>query len=171
MTSLYEIGSDLSRIVDDVTVLLENGVSPDDERVQGLLSKMVEQEEDWDRKAINVAKYLRHLESDQDQVKAEIERLHKKLKSYNSAYQNLHDLLLFQMLQFGKKEIKNPILSIKVRDNPMSVIIENEDAVPIAYKKEKVTVSVDKTAIKKAFQVGETVEGVNIVNSQRLEIK
>ena len=171
MTSLYHLGNDLAPIAEDVTALLENGVSPDSEEVQSLLQKMVQQEGNWDAKAINVAKYLRHLESDAEQINAEIERLTKKKKSLNSAYANLHDLLLYQMQHFGKTEIKNPVLSIKVRDNPMSVVVQDEDAVPSEYKREKITITVDKTGIKKAFKDGVKVQGVEIVNSQRLEIK
>ena len=72
------------------------------------------------------------------------------------------------MQGFGKTEIKDPILSIKVCDNPPSVIVEDESLVPEEYKRKKVTITVDKTAVKKA---GVPVAGTNIVNSQRLEFK
>ena len=168
MTSLYNIGNELESIVSDVTTLLENGADPSSAEVQELLQKMVAQESDWDKKAVNVAKYLQYVKQQQEVIKAEIDRLDKKSKQMQSQYDNLHDLLLFQMQSFGKTEIKDPILSIKVRDNPPSVIIEDESLVPEEYKREKVTITVDKTAVKKA---GVPVAGTNIVNSQRLEFK
>ena len=75
------------------------------------------------------------------------------------------------MQGFGKTEIKDPILSIKVRDNPPSVIVEDESLVPFDYKNEKVIITINKTKIKAAFKSGEVIEGTNIVNSQRLEFK
>ena len=171
MTSLYNLGNELESIVMDVTTLLENGADPNDDAVQELLQKMVAHESNWDAKAINVAKYLQHVKQQQEMIKVEIDRLSKKHKSLDNQYSNLHDLLLYQMQSFGKTEIKDPILSIKVRDNPPSVIVEDEDLIPNDYKKEKITITVDKTKIKSAFKAGEEIAGANIVNSQRLEFK
>ena len=171
MTSLYNIGNELQSIADDVTVLLEQGADPNSDEVQHLLQKMVAQESDWDAKALRVAKFLNHIKAQQEIVKLEVDRLQKKMKQLGSTFDNLHDLLLWQMQGFGKTEIKDPILSIKVRDNPPSVIIEDESLIPNDYKTEKTTVTVNKTRIKAAFNAGEQVDGANIVNSQRLEFK
>lgn len=171
MTSLYNIGNELQSIADDVTVLLEQGADPNSDEVQQLLQKMVAQESDWDTKALRVAKFLNHIKAQQEIVKLEVDRLQKKMKQLGSTFDNLHDLLLWQMQGFGKTEIKDPILSIKVRDNPPSVIIEDESLIPNDYKTEKTTVTVNKTRIKAAFKAGEQVDGANIVNSQRLEFK
>ena len=171
MTSLYNIGNELQSIADDVTVLLEQGADPNSDEVQQLLQKMVAQESDWDTKALRVAKFLNHIKAQQEIVKLEVDRLQKKMKQLGSTFDNLHDLLLWQMQGFGKTEIKDPILSIKVRDNPPSVIIEDESLIPNDYKTEKTTVTVNKTRIKAAFNAGEQVDGDNIVNSQRLEFK
>ena len=100
MTSLYNIGNELESIVQDVTTLLENGADPSSAEVQELLQKMVAQESDWDKKAVNVAKYLQYVKQQQEIVKAEIDRLAKKSKQMQSQYDNLHDLLLFQMVLF-----------------------------------------------------------------------
>lgn len=168
MTSLYKIGYELQSIVDDVTTLLENGADPSSDEVQELLQKMVSQEGDWDKKAINVAKYLQHLKLQQEIVKQEIDRLTKKSKQMQTQWDNLHDLLLFQMQDFGKTEIKDPVLSIKIRTNPAQVVVLDESLVPAEYKREKITYTVNKTAIKAA---GVEVAGTNIVNTQRLEFK
>ena len=168
MTSLYDLGNATQSLVDDVTMLLEQGADPNSDEVQSLLKQMVESEDNWDKKAINVAKYLQHIQQQKEIIKLESDRLAKQIRALDSQYSNLHDLLLYQMQGFGKTEIKDPILSIKVRDNPPSVIVEDESLVPEEYKREKVTITVDKTAVKKA---GVPVAGTNIVNSQRLEFK
>ena len=156
MTSLYNIGNELESIVSDVTTLLENGADPSSPEVQELLKKMVAQESDWDKKAVNVAKYLQCVKQQQEIIKSEIDRLTKKSK---------------QMQSIGKTEIKDPILSIKVRDNPFSVFIQDETIIPEQYKKEKTTVTVDKTAIRNAIKNGEHIDGADLISSQRLEFK
>ena len=62
MTSLYDLGNATQSLVDDVTMLLEQGADPNSDEVQSLLKQMVESEDNWDKKAINVAKYLQHIQ-------------------------------------------------------------------------------------------------------------
>ena len=171
MTTLYDYGTNLAETVERVQDLLSEGVDPNDESVQELLEKMVAQEEDWENKAINVGKFLNQLSLDEKQVEAEIERLTKKKKSLSNAFTSLHDLLLWQMKEFGKDEIKNPLLTIKVRENPLSVVIKNEEAVPAKFKIEKTTVTVNKNAIKLAYKEGAAIEGVEFIRTKKLTIK
>ena len=101
MTTLYDLGENLNLVVEQVQDLLSDGIDPSDERVQELLEKMVAHEDEWETKAVNVAKFLNQLSLDEQQVDAEIERLTKKKKSLSNAYSSLHDLLLWQMQNFG----------------------------------------------------------------------
>ena len=75
------------------------------------------------------------------------------------------------MKEFGKDEIKNPLLTIKVRENPLSVVIKNEEAVPAQFKTEKTTITVNKNAIKLAYKEGSTIEGVEFIRTKKLSIK
>lgn len=171
MTTLYNLGEDLNETVEQIQDLLEDGISPDDERVQGLLEKMVAQEENWDSKAIRVAKYLNQLSADEKQIDAEIDRLTKRKKSTANAHSSLHDLLMWQMRNFGKDEIKDATISIKFKENPVSVLIHDESMIPAQYKKEKVTVTVDKIALKKAHAEGFEIDGAVFVRNKKLAIK
>lgn len=172
MTSLYDYGTQLGETVDLIQDLLADGISADDERVQELLEKMVSQEDDWESKAVNVGKFLNQLSLDEKQIDTEIERLIRKKKSLGNAYTNLHDLLLWQMQEFGKEEIKNPILSIKVRENPLSTVIKDESLVPNEYKTEKTTITVNKAALKAKFtELGEMIPGVEFIRTKKLSFK
>ena len=104
MTSLYDLGNATQSLVDDVTLLLEQGADPNSDEVQSLLKQMVESEDNWDKKAINVAKYLQHIQQQKEIIKLESDRLAKKIKALDSQYSNLHDLLLYQMQGFGKTD-------------------------------------------------------------------
>ena len=171
MTTLYDYGNQLSETVEMIQDLLSEGVSTDEERVQELLEKMVSDETDWESKAINVAKFLNQLSLDVVQIESEIERLTRKKKSNESAHKTLHDLLMWQMEAFGKTEIKNPLLTIKVKENPPSLIVEREDLVPDKFKAKKEVVTVNKNAIKQALKDGETIDGVKLINTKKLTIK
>lgn len=171
MTTLYNLGEDLNETVERIQDLLADGIDSDDERVQELLEKMVSQEENWDNKAIRVGKYLNQLSVDEKQIDAEIERLTKRKKSTANAYSSLHDLLMWQMQNFGKEEIKDATISIKVKENPVSVLIHDENLIPAHYKKEKITVTVDKIALKKAHADGFEIDGAVFVRNKKLTIK
>ncbi len=173
MTTLYDLGENLSIIVEQVQDLLDDGIDPNDERVQELLEKMVANEDEWEAKAVNVAKFLNQLSLDESQIDSEIERLTKKKKSLSNTYSSLHDLLLWQMQNFGKEEIKNPLINIKVRENPVSVIVKDENAVPVQFKTEKTTITVNKNAIKLAMKENSElrIDGVELTRTKKLSIK
>ena len=171
MATLYNLGEDLNLIVEQIQDLLNDGIDPNDERVQELLEKMVAQEDEWESKAVNVGRFLNQLSLDVVQIESEIERLTKKKKSNESAHKNLHDLLMWQMETFGKSEIKNPLLTIKLKENPPSLIVEREDLVPDKFKAKKEVVTVNKNAIKQALKDGETIDGVKLINTKELTIK
>ena len=171
MATLYDLGEDLNLIVEQIQDLLNDGVDSNDERVQELLEKMVSQEDEWESKAVNVGKFLNQLALDEKQIDAEIERLTKKKKSISSTHSGLHGLLLFQMKSFGKTEIKNPLLNIKIQQNPISVVVKDEEKIPSIYKTEKTTVTVNKNALKLAHKEGAEIEGVDFIRTEKLSIK
>ena len=52
-----------------------------------------------------------------------------------------------------------------------AVVLTDEAVIPDEYKKEKLTVSIDKTEIKKALKAGTEVPGAVIEVRQNLQIK
>ena len=52
-----------------------------------------------------------------------------------------------------------------------SVSIFDEEAIPSEYKKEVVSVSIDKTEIKKAIKEWKEIPGATITEKQNLQIK
>ena len=75
-----------------------------------------------------------------------------------------------QRLEIQKLESELGTLSIA--KNPASVEILDESLVPNDYKKEKVTITVDKTAIKNDLKLGKNIQGVRLVEDKTtLKIK
>ena len=137
MATLYDLGEDLNLIVEQIQDLLNDGIDSNDERVQELLERMVSQEDEWESKAVNVGKFLNQLALDEKQIDAEIERLTKKKKSISSTHSGLHGLLLFQMKCFGKTEIKNPLLNIKISKPQYRLWLEMKQKFHLSIKPKK----------------------------------
>lgn len=168
MTTLYKLGEELAQKAAHIQELLEEGADPNSNGVQELLHDMVGTDDEWRSKATNVGKFLKHLDYEQEIINAEIKRLQDKTKRLSKTYDSLHDILLAQMVNFGVEEIKDPILSIKIKNNPLSVLVDDVEALPDKYKHTKVTVEADKTKLK---QDKPELEGVSFVNTRKLVLK
>ena len=68
-------------------------------------------------------------------------------------------------------EIDGITLKLKIKNNPPSVEIVDEKAVPEKYKKSKTVVTIDKAAIKADWKEGVGVDGAKINQGTRLDIK
>ena len=170
MTTLYEFGTELAVKIENVQELLAEGADPNSNQVQELLMDMVGTEENWKEKAKNVAKYVHQLELESKMIAAESKRIADKAKKLDQTANYLSNLLLQQMLTFGVEEIKDPVLSVKVRQNPWSVVVKDEGKIPSEFKKEKTVVEVDKRALLQSRESLEC-EGVEFVRTQRLAFK
>lgn len=170
MTTLYEFGTELAVKIENIQELLAEGADPNSNQVQELLMDMVGTEENWKEKAKNVAKYIHQLELESKMIAAETKRIADKAKKLDQTANYLSNLLLQQMLTFGVDEIKDAILSVKVRQNPWSVVVKDENKIPSEFKKEKTVVEVDKRALLQSRESLEC-EGVEFVRTQRLAFK
>lgn len=168
MTTLYKLGEELARKAAHIQEQLEEGADPTSNAIQDLLHDMVGTDDEWRGKATNVGKFLKHLEYEQEIINTEIKRLQEKSKKLSKTYDSLHDILLAQMVNFGVDEIKDPVLSIKIKNNPLSVLVKDIESLPEEYKRTKVTVEADKTKLK---QDKPEIEGVEFVNTRKLVLK
>lgn len=168
MTTLYKLGEELAQKAAHIQEQLEEGADPTSNAIQELLHDMVGTDDEWRGKATNVGKFLKHLDYEQEIINAEIKRLQDKTKRLSKTYDSLHDILLAQMVNFGVDEIKDPILSIKIKNNPLSVLVDDVEALPDEYKRTKITVEADKTKLK---QDKPEIEGVSFVNTRKLVLK
>ena len=75
------------------------------------------------------------------------------------------------MTSFGKDEVKDSLINIKIKENPISVVIKDESKIPSIFKSEKTTVTVNKNAIKLAYKDGSLIDGVEFVRNKKLSIK
>lgn len=140
------------------------------EEVQAL---SVELENELVNKSSNIIGYIKNAESLINAIKDEEARLEEMRKTGEKKLEKFKTYVLDNMNRLGIIEIPTELGSLKVAKNPISIEIENENEVPNEFKKEKITISVDKTAIKNHFkETGEIVAGTRIIdNKTSLRIK
>jgi hypothetical protein len=124
-------------------------------------------------KAINVAKFIRNLETTAVAIKKAEAEMAKRRKSLETRVQWLEDYLKSSMEATGIRTIECPYFKLSIAKNPPSLDLFDSQAVPDQYKHiETVTTElIDKAAIKAALSAGHTVQGARLVNGTRLVIK
>jgi hypothetical protein len=124
-------------------------------------------------KASNVAAFCLNLEADALAVKAVEERVIARRKLLEKRADALRAYLKRCMEIAGITEISaiDKSFSIKIKQNPESVKVEDEGKIPPDYFVEKVTVSLDKNLVKSAIKDGFEVPGCHLERGTRLEIK
>ena len=92
------------------------------------------------------------------------------LRQYESVEEDMKQQILLGMDALGLKSIEFINQKVTLKNNPPSVKINDEELIPDKFKKEKVSITIDKTAIKKAIQDGEEVIGAELVVGKSLVI-
>jgi predicted transcriptional regulator len=124
-------------------------------------------------KATNVAAFVLNLESDVAAIKSAEEKLAARRQSIEKRAKHLRDYLKSNMVRCGISEItaNDKTFAIKLKQNPESVKVEDETAIPASYFVEKVSRSLDKTLVKAAIKNGAEVPGCHLERGTRLEIR
>lgn len=119
-------------------------------------------------KQTNIVKYIRHLELDEDAVAEEIKRLSAIKTQITKRSESLKKYLKSSMELDNVDQLDLGLFKASIVKNPPSVVIEDEAKLD-AFKKEKVTITLDKTAIKEALKNGK-VDGAKLIQSTRLKL-
>lgn len=124
-------------------------------------------------KSANIIGYVKNSESLLDAMKAEEKRLADMRKAGEAKLDKFKLYVKENMEKLDLKEIPTELGKLTITKNPMSVEIANEDEIPSEFKKEELTIKIDKTAIKEHFkETGEIVAGTRIIdNRTSLRIK
>ena len=126
-----------------------------------------------EQKATNVAMFVRNLEATAEAIKAAEGEMAKRRKSLESRAASIREYLKANMIRTGITKIECPHFKISVRDNPASVRVVDESAIPARFMRqpEPPPPAPDKKAIGEALKAGFEVPGCTLERSLRLEIK
>lgn len=162
---LYEIDSAILEVI-------ENDFSFDDETGEVYFTTD-------DLNALDIARteklegcllFIKNCESEAAAIKAEITALQARMKRKQAAADRLREYVLFSMENMHDKTFETSKAYARV-GYYQRVDVEDMDALPREYVREKVTTSPDKTAIKKAIKAGEEVKGARLVSYPSLTVK
>ena len=127
----------------------------------------VELKKELSAKSTNIIAYIVDSESLLERIKLEEERLANLRKVGENKLARFKEYVQENMKTLGIEKIPTELGTMSINKNPMSVEILDERLVPNEFKKEKITTSIDKTAIKNHFlATGELIDGVKIVNDK-----
>lgn len=164
MTALYQLASEYREAADRLNDLdLPDEVIAD--TLEGLAGAV-------ESKSTNVAFVIRNLEGWVEQIKAAETEMAKRRKAIENRAARLRDYLLTNMERCGIRKIESPYFVLSIKNNPGSVEIIDESAIPPDYIREiPAKHEPDKALIKKAINDGFDVPGCRINQSSRVEIK
>jgi hypothetical protein len=124
-------------------------------------------------KAINVAKFIRNIETTANAIKKAEVDMAKRRKSLETRVQWLEDYLKSSMEATGITKIECPYFKLSIAKNPPALELFDSQAVPEQYKHTETvtTEQIDRAAIKAALSSGQAINGARLVNGTRLVIK
>lgn len=162
--SLYNIQNEYLQIVD---TLIENG---------GEITAEIENEiqitkEQLQTKGVCYGFIVKQLESENEMIDNEIDRLTKLKKSRTNSIARLKINLSTAMQIFEVEKLETPLIKICFQ-NSKSVEVSDINLLDTKFKKTSVpVVSADKVAIKKAIENNEVVMGAVLINNKNIQIK
>lgn len=92
-------------------------------------------------------------------------------KRLTTVVERLEGHMIQSMISFDKLRLPGKEYEATVRQNPPRVVIDDESQIPATYSKQKITLSVDKMAIKEAIKNGMDVPGAHLERDFKLEMK
>lgn len=88
-------------------------------------------------------------------------------KSFEQLEKNLKSMLKVAMNNLNVKEIKGEDYNFKLQNSKASIVY-NEKEIPDIYKRQIVTTEIDKKAIQDEISMGNTVEGVTVIENKSM---
>lgn len=128
---------------------------------------------DLEIKASNVAMYIKNIEATASAIKDAENAMADRRKRKEKQIESMKQYLLVNMQRCGIKKIETPNLEISIRNNPESVIVDAEVAIPDDFYNypDIPAPTIDKKRLKDAIQNGALIPGVHLERKQSLQIK
>jgi Siphovirus Gp157 len=163
-TSLYEIAGSYRAISDRL-----HDLDLDEQTIADTLEGVGG---DLQEKSVNVAKYFRNLEAMADQIKQAESQMSARRKAIEKRAASLKEYLKTNMERAGISKIESPWFAISIKQNPESVHVDDETAIPRDYFREiPVSYQLDKVLCKQAIKDGYEIPGCHLEHGTRLDIK
>lgn len=165
MATLFELTSERLALKNELEVL-----NLDE---QTILDTLEGSSTELQAKIENYGFVIKEMESFADAIKAERDRMDKRLKVQESRIGHIKEWLKTNMIACEIKKVECPAFTIALQNNPGAVVIDAENLIPEGYMKlpEPPPMIPNKKLIGEAIKAGMDVPGCHLEKSQRLVIK
>jgi len=160
-TTIFEIGNEYQNII--ALIEQNNGEMSDD-----LHEAYINSRDELNNKAKAYIYVIRNKENLISNIDAEIDRLKEMKKRTENEIDRIKNFLSMAVDTFGNFETGLYKISNRISK---SVEVTDCNQLPKEYLKEKIEISADKTAIKKAIESGVNISGALLVTKSNLQIK
>jgi hypothetical protein len=161
--SIYQIQSEYQLLINQV-------IDADGELTSEVMEALQINEQQLQSKAIDYSYVIKQLDSDCEQIDAELKRLQQLKKVRTNLAERLKDTISNAMNLYEVEKIETPLIKLSFR-NSESVEITNEKQLDACFIVTKTVSTPDKKAIKDAIKSGAFVEGATISYNKNLQIK
>jgi hypothetical protein len=161
--NIYQIQNEFQLIIAEV-INNEGEITPE------LETALTINKEQLQSKAVDYSYVIKQLDSDCEQIDAELKRLQQLKKVRTNLAERLKNTISDAMNLYEVEKIETPLIKLSFR-NSESVEITNESQLDACFIVTKTVTSPDKKAIKDAIKSGMLVEGATISYNKNLQIK
>lgn len=161
--SLYKIDQDLMALLEAIAEQ-EGEITPEQDEQLAINRYELE------TKAVDYSMAILQLNAWVEMADKEAKRVTAIKNAYKKTSETLKQRITDAMERYDIKEVKDATIKVSLRKS-VQTIIDDLDQVPKQYKTVKVETTPDKTAIKKAIQEGEIIEGAHLEEKNNLQIK
>jgi hypothetical protein len=161
---LYEIAETYLRALEelaDIENLPEQAITDTLEGLQG----------EFEVKAINVAGYIRNIEAEASAVEQARKGMERRQRSLTRHAERLREYVKNHMERTGLPKLKNHYLTLRVQNNPPSVVVDDEKSIPDQYKHTETVTTLLRAEIARALKADQEVPGSHLQRSTRLVIQ
>ena len=161
--NIYQIRNEFQLIIAEV-------INNDGEITPELEAALTINKEQLQSKAIDYSYVIKQLDSDCEQIDAELKRLQQLKKVRTNLSERLKNTISDAMNLYEVEKIETPLIKLSFR-NSESVEITNESQLDACFIVTKTVTSPDKKAIKDAIKSGVFVDGATISYNKNLQIR
>jgi hypothetical protein len=164
--SLYEIQKDYL----EALMAIEDG---EGEITEELETALAINQTELQNKAVNYAMFILEKEGDLAFVDSEMKRLSARKKMIQNLIDRLKSNIAAAMKMYEVEKIETPIVKLSFRKSERmeQSVLFDLNAIPSQFKKEVITIDIDKVSIKQALKDGFEIDGFELVQYKSLQIK
>lgn len=148
----------------EISLALETG-----ELTPEMENELMINQNDLQSKSTDYGYVIKAREDDNNAIDLEMKRLKAIKDSNNKVIDRLKYTVLNALQIYQIESVKTPTIKISIRRSE-SVEVDSMEQLHARYLNEKVTVTPDKIAIKKAIKAGENITGARISENFNLQI-